>query len=115
MRDKRRVYSIRERGVWTMLANCDGTPVVPLWLSRDGARECVAREWPGLGVAPLAISRLVDEWLDGEWLPREVRVAVGIESRTEGVLVEQHLLGVNLFEEVDYLPYYRPHRSSGRR
>ncbi len=84
-------------------------------LSRDGARECVAREWPGLGVAPLAISRLVDEWLNDEWLPRELRVAVGVESRTEGVLIEQHRFWVNLFEEVDYLPHYRPHRASGRR
>jgi hypothetical protein len=69
----------------------------------------------GGGFAPLAISRLVDEWLDGEWLPRAARIAVGIESRTEGVLVEQHRFSVNQSEEVDYLPYQRPHGASGRR
>jgi hypothetical protein len=114
VRDKRRLYSIRERGVWTTLVNRDGRAVVPFWLSRDGARECVAREWPGLGVAPVAISRLVDEWLNG-WLPREVRAAVGVESSTQGVLVEQHRLLANLFEVVDYLPYYRPQRRHGQR
>jgi hypothetical protein len=114
VRDKRRLYTIRERGVWATLANRDGKPVVPFWLSRDGARECVAREWPGLGVAPVAISRLVDEWLNG-WLPREVWAAVAVESASRGVRVEQHRLWTNLFEEVDYLPYYRPHRARGRR
>ncbi len=107
IRDKRRVYSIRERGMWVTLADSKGRPVCPIWLSRDGARECVARSWPGLTIAPVAISRLVDEWLNG-WLPREARAAVAVVSAAEGVLAEQHRLWVNLIEEVDYLPRYRP-------
>ena len=113
VRNKRRLYTIRENGVWTTLRNSDGRGVVPFWLSLEGAKECVAREWPGLAVAPVAISRVVDEWTGG-WLPRDVWIGAGIESATEGVLVSQHRFWVNLFEDVDYLPYYRPHRGKPR-
>ena len=113
VRSKRRLYTIRERRVWATLENCDGKIVVPFWLSLEGARACVAREWSGLDVAPVAISRIVDEWTNG-WLPREARIAVGIESATQGVLVEQHRFWAQLFESVEYLPYYRPHRGRPR-
>jgi hypothetical protein len=109
VRYKRRLYTIHERRVWATLENHDGKVVVPFWLSREGAKECVARSWPGLAVASVPISRVVDEWTMG-WLPREVRLAVGIESAAEGVLVDQHRFWAQLAETVDHLPHYRPHR-----